>query len=56
MKAENAAGFSAESSAESSDVLSSAAESGDLSDFEREELIKQRLAKQNSSQNRVQNG
>ncbi len=56
MKAENAAGFSAESSAESSDVLSSAAESDELSDFEREELIKQRLAKQNSSQNRVQNG
>lgn len=28
-----------------------AAESGELSDFEREELIKQRLAKQNAAQN-----
>ena len=43
MKADSAAG-SAGSAAES-------AESGDLSDFEREELIKQRLAEQKSKQN-----
>ena len=47
MKADSAAG-SAGSAAESA---GSFAESGDLSDFEREELIKQRLAEQKSKQN-----
>ncbi len=48
MKTENAAGSAAGSAAESA---GSFAESGGLSDFERDELIKQRLAEQKSKQN-----
>ena len=48
MKTDSAAGSAAGSAAESA---GSFAESGGLSDFERDELIKQRLAEQKSKQN-----
>ena len=48
MKTDSAAGSAAGSAAESA---GSFAESGGLSDFERDELIKQRLAEQNEKQN-----